>query len=101
MVKNNILLVSDEEDYILYVKKQISLLRESDEIVSCSSSADIKKIIQKSGFNVILLKELNSTQSNIRTIQSIKDAGCDIAVVGSAMINAIDYKYMMNQLKSV
>lgn len=38
---------------------------------------------------------------NLDTIQSIKDAGCDIAVVGSAMINAIDYKYMMNKLKSV
>ena len=37
---------------------------------------------------------------NLDTIESIKDAGCDIAVVGSAMINAIDYKYMMNKLKN-
>lgn len=38
---------------------------------------------------------------NQDTIGSIKEAGCDIAVVGSAMINAIDYKYMMNKLKSI
>lgn len=38
---------------------------------------------------------------NLDTIESIKDAGCDIAVVGSAMVNAIDYKFMMNKLKNV
>ena len=37
---------------------------------------------------------------NSDTILKVKDAGAETAVVGSAMINAIDYKYMMNKLKN-
>lgn len=37
---------------------------------------------------------------NSDTIVKVKDAGAETAVVGSAMINAIDYKYMMNKLKN-
>ena len=37
---------------------------------------------------------------NSETIVKVKDAGAETAVVGSAMINAIDYKYMMNKLKN-
>lgn len=38
---------------------------------------------------------------NLDTIKDVKDAGADIAVVGSFMINAKDYKYTMNALKNI
>jgi ribulose-phosphate 3-epimerase len=37
---------------------------------------------------------------NAENIASIREAGATIATVGSAMVNAIDYKYMMNKLKN-
>ena len=37
---------------------------------------------------------------NDKNISSIREAGATIATVGSAMVNAIDYKYMMNKLKN-
>ena len=59
---------------------------------------EIRKYIDENNLDT----EINADGGiNADTIQSIKDAGCDIAVVGSAMINAIDYKFMMNKLKSV
>lgn len=38
---------------------------------------------------------------NLDTIKDVKDVGADIAVVGSFMINAKDYKYTMNALKNI
>ena len=36
---------------------------------------------------------------NLDNIKDIKDAGVDIAVVGTSLINAKDYKYTINKLK--
>ena len=59
---------------------------------------EIRKYIDENNLDT----EINADGGiNADTIQSIKEAGCDVAVVGSAMINAIDYKFMMNKLKSV
>ena len=38
---------------------------------------------------------------DIENIKELKDAGVDIAVVGTALINAKDYKYTVNKLKSI
>jgi len=38
---------------------------------------------------------------NISNIKMIKDAGADIAVVGSYIINSKDYKYTISKLKEI
>lgn len=38
---------------------------------------------------------------NLDNIKMIKDAGADIAVVGSYIINSKDYKYAISKLKDV
>ena len=58
---------------------------------------DLRKFIDENELDT----EINCDGGiNSDTIVRVKEAGAEIAVVGSAMINAIDYKYMMNKLKN-
>jgi hypothetical protein len=68
---HNILLITDSEDIANLVEEKLVLLRGNDRISVCHS-ADAKRTMSDSLYNIILLHELESEEATLKLVNNIK-----------------------------
>lgn len=79
---NNILLITDNSDVAQFVTNTLILLRDNDKISICETK-NIKKAVEKSLYNLIILHEsedYTSTVKNVSLIKSLKD-DCELLLL--------------------
>ena len=80
VVKNNILLITDNEDIANDITNKLVLLRNSDGI-SISNIENLKKTLLNSTFSIVIFHAIEDIDFNIKTINTIKTIKPDAEIL--------------------